>query len=221
MLHQIEVERKKMSGKGGGTDPSSQSAESVVGARIREIRTSQGLTLKQLAEKSHLNINTLSLVEKGKTSPSVGTLQQLARALGVTINTFFETPVSSKRILFTRHDQRPESTCCNAVIHNLGKDIQNPSIEPFVIRMEGHAGSGGRSIVHTGHELAYCLSGKIRYVIQEADYLLMPGDSLLFEAHLPHRWENPEDGEAEMILVIAPSDRQDEPAGRHFTHTKE
>jgi transcriptional regulator with XRE-family HTH domain/quercetin dioxygenase-like cupin family protein len=187
-----------------------------VGARIHDIRTRQGWTLKKLAERSKLNINTLSMVEKGKTSPSVGTLQQLARALGVPINTFFESDVSIKHIIFTVHDHRPKFACCHAVIHNLGKDLKNASIGPFMITMEPDAGSGGRTIVHTGFEFAYCLSGKILYVIEEGEYPMSPGDSIVFEAHMPHRWENIHKGASQMILVVAPSDHLDEPGGRHF-----
>jgi transcriptional regulator with XRE-family HTH domain len=191
-------------------------AEALVGAKLREIRTSQGLTLKKLAEHSKLNINTLSMVEKGKTSPSVGTLQQLARALNIPITAFFESDVTTQHIIFTAHDHRPESTCCHAVIQNLGKDIRNASIEPFVITMDIDAGSGGRTIVHTGLEFAYCLSGKVQYIIEENLYPMVPGDSITFEAHIPHRWENIHNGASEMLLVISPADHNDDPGGRHF-----
>jgi transcriptional regulator with XRE-family HTH domain len=209
---------KTGSAAGEGKPRASQlSAEALVGARIHEIRTHQGLTLKKLAEQSKLNINTLSMVEKGKTSPSVGTLQQLSRALEVPINAFFDSNVTSKRLIFTAHDHRPATTCCNAVIQNLGKDLKNNAIEPYVISMEKNAGSGGRMIVHTGLEFAYCLSGKIQYIIGEQEYPMVPGDSIVFEAHIPHRWENIHNGESHIILVISPSDHHDEPGGRHFT----
>ncbi len=216
------IQAKKSGGSGSGAGETKSrarplSAEVLVGARIREIRTHHGLTLKKLAELSKLNINTLSMVEKGKTSPSVGTLQQLSRALEVPINAFFESNETSKKIIVTPHDRRPATTCCNAVIQNLGKDLKNNAIEPYVISMEKDAGSGGRMIVHTGLEFAYCLSGNIQYIIGEQEYPMAPGDSIVFEAHIPHRWENIHSGDSHMILVISPSDHQDEPGGRHFS----
>jgi transcriptional regulator with XRE-family HTH domain len=207
------VPRKRVLQSRGG------STESMVGIKIKEIRTHQALTLKKLAEHSKLNINTLSMIEKGKTSPSVGTLQQLARALEVPINAFFESDSVSRKIIFTSRDKRPVTICCNAAIHNLGKDLKNNSIEPFIIKMEKNAGSGGRAIVHTGLEFAYCLTGKIQYIIEEDEYPMLPGDSIVFEAYMPHRWENIHDDESQIILVISPSDRHDEPGGRHF-HAK-
>ena len=63
-------------------------AEVLVGRKLRELRNRKGLSLRALADRSGLNVNTLSLVENGKSSPSVSTLQQLALALEVPIATF-------------------------------------------------------------------------------------------------------------------------------------
>ena len=57
-----------------------------VGQRLRVLRTEHGHSLRRLADLSGLNVNTLSLIENGRTSPSVSTLQQLARALQVPIS---------------------------------------------------------------------------------------------------------------------------------------
>lgn len=187
-----------------------------VGLRLNEIRTQQGWTLKSLAEHSKLNINTLSMIEKGKTIPSVGTLQRLARVLNVPITTLFESDTKPEQIIFTAHDHRPETTCCEALIQNLGKNLQSNGIEPFVVNMPSHAGSGGRSIIHSGFEFAYCLSGKVLYHIQEVEYPLEAGDSLVFAAKLPHRWENILEGESQMILVLTPGDELQSQGKVHF-----
>ncbi len=65
------------------------------------------------------------------------------------------------------------------------------AVEPFVVTLDPQADSGSLEIVHTGYEFIYCLEGQIEYTIGKENYLLEPGDSLLFEAHLPHCWQNP------------------------------
>ena len=47
-------------------------------------------------------------------------------------------------------------------------------------------------------------------------YVLNPGDSLLFESHLPHCWRNNETQQAQAILVLYPTDEHDHPTERHF-----
>jgi transcriptional regulator with XRE-family HTH domain len=192
------------------------SEEEQFGERIRTIRTRKGFTQKQLADKSKLNINTLSMVEKGKTSPSIGTLQRLARALDVPIAEFFDSSESLNKIVFTSLHTRPETTCCHALIQNLAKGINNSTIEPFVITMEKDAGSGGRSLVHSGFEFAYCLSGEILYLIGEMEYPMSAGDSIVFPAQLPHRWENTYKGESQMIIVFTPLSQSPEQSKTHF-----
>lgn len=190
--------------------------EELVGEKIREIRNQRGWTLKKLADQSKLNINTLSMVEKGKTSPSIGTLQRLARALDVPITSFFDSSDLSKQIVFTAHNNRPEATCCHALIQNLGKDLKDNTIEPFIITMEKDAGSGGRTLVHTGFEFAYCLSGEILYLIEEMEYPMSAGDSVVFPAQLPHRWENTYKGESQMIIVFTPVSQTPGQSKTHF-----
>ncbi len=74
-----------------------------------------------------------------------------------------------------------------------------------------HNGSGADTIVHTGYEFVYCLQGRITYTVDGQQYMLTPGDSLLLESHLPHRWQNEEDTPAQMLLVLAPTDDRDRP----------
>ncbi len=193
------------------------SAEVLVGQRLRELRTSRGYSLRALAERSGLNVNTLSLVENGKSSPSVSTLQQLALALDVPISTFFESEPLEQRVVFTPFDQRPLATFGSTRMQNLGQDFAGSAVQPFVVSLGPGMGSGEQMIVHTGHELVYCLSGTIRYQIEQEEYFLKPGDSLLFEAHLPHCWENPGEADAQILLILYPADEREEPGGRHFS----
>jgi transcriptional regulator with XRE-family HTH domain len=188
----------------------------IVGRKLRSLRNRQGLSLRELSELSGLNINTLSLVENGKSSPSVGTLQQLALALNVPLATFFESEPVEKRVVFTSADQRPQTAFINTRMQNLAQNLAGRAIEPFVVSLKPGAGSGNRMIVHTGHEFVFCLAGSLDYQIEEENYPLKPGDSLVFESHLPHRWQNNGQDTTEILLILYPSDDREEPGGRHF-----
>lgn len=191
--------------------------ELLVGRKIREIRNQRCLSLRALADRSGLNINTLSLIENGKSSPSVGTLQQLALALDVPITVFFALEPVSKRVVFTRCDQRPMAAIGKTQMQNLGQDLNGNAVQPFVVELLPGAGSGEQTIVHTGHEFVYCLTGTVLYHIGEDEFTLKEGDSLVFESHLPHCWKNTSQQAAKIILVLYPADERDKPASRHFS----
>jgi transcriptional regulator with XRE-family HTH domain len=201
------------------SDPESPTAFSQdysVGIRLRELRLGRCLPLKSLAKLSGLSINTLSLIENNRTSPSVSTLQQLAKALEIPISAFFEVELTPKQVVYTSRYKRGDGQAENIRLENLGKGLARNAVQPFVVTLEPGAGSGEQMIVHTGHEFVFVLRGRIMYVIDEKPYLLDQSDSLVFESHLPHRWKNVSESESQIILVLYPADEHDEPGGRHF-----
>jgi transcriptional regulator with XRE-family HTH domain len=188
-----------------------------VGRCLRELREERTLSIRALAEKSGLNVNTLSLIENGKSSPSVSTLQQIAVALEVPVAAFFETGVPKSSLAHTKASDRPRAAFAHGILEDLGAGLSgHAAVEPFVVTLEPNAGSGGYPIVHTGYEFIFCLDGRIAYTIEDRTYLLEPGDSLLFESRLPHRWQNVDETPSRALLVLCPSDERDRPTEQHF-----
>ena len=62
-----------------------------VGGRLREQRSGEKLTLKQLANRTGLSVSLISQIELGKSAASMSTLHKLSTALGVKMTFFFET----------------------------------------------------------------------------------------------------------------------------------
>jgi transcriptional regulator with XRE-family HTH domain len=190
--------------------------ETSVGGRLRELRKERGLSMRALAERSGLNVNTFGLIENGKTSPSVSTLQQIAAALEVPITAFFENHVPKSSIAHLTARHRPRLAFAHGTLEDLGAGLSSRAVEPFVVTLEPHAGSGDTPIVHTGFEFVFCLQGRLTYRVEDQSYVLEPGDSLLFESYLPHQWKNDEAQPAQAILVLYPTDAHDRPTERHF-----
>jgi transcriptional regulator with XRE-family HTH domain/predicted Fe-Mo cluster-binding NifX family protein len=193
------------------------SAEMLVARQLRMIRNQRGLSLRVLAELSGLNINTLSLIENGKSSPSVSTLQQLAIALGVPISSFFAAEPVEKQVVYTPAAERPQADFGSTQMENLARNLAGNSIQPFIVTLKPGMGSGDRLIVHTGHEFVYCLEGSLRYQIGNEEFLLHAGDSLVFEAHLSHCWENTGEEPSRFLLILCPADERDEAGSRHVS----
>lgn len=198
------------------TDNLNNDTDIDVGRRLREIRMSKGLSIRALAEASKLNVNTLSLIENGHSSPSVSTLQVIAQTLQVPISAFFETDHGNKKVVYQRAGNRPHATFTHGLMEDLGAGMSRFGAEPLIITLKPKADSGKTPIVHTGREFVYCLTGKITYFVEETGYQLTPGDSLMFEAYLPHRWRNEEESESKLLLVLCPLDERDQPSERHF-----
>jgi len=94
-----------------------------IGRCLRELRARRNLSIRTLAEQSGLNVNTLSLIENSRTSPSVSTLQQLASALGVPITAFFKTDTPKNNISYQKVGQRLRAAFAHGTLEDLGAGL--------------------------------------------------------------------------------------------------
>jgi transcriptional regulator with XRE-family HTH domain len=189
-----------------------------IGPRIRQLRTDRGLALRNLAESSGLSINTISLVERNKISPSVSTLQRIAAALDVPITSFFEEETDPQSIIFSAADQRRAIAIPAGQMEKLATGLPHQCIEPLLLNLDPGATSGSAPIIHSGHELIYCIKGTLFYEIAGERYELQAGDSLLFEARMPHRWGNNGSTQASLLMIFARPDGTDGILQRHLHH---
>ena len=74
-------------------------------------------------------------------------------------------------------------------------------------------------MLHTGHEFIFCMRGNIDFEVDEQHYQLQQGDSLLFTAQLVHRWRNPGQTVANIIIVISGFEESERPVEFHMAST--
>jgi transcriptional regulator with XRE-family HTH domain len=188
-----------------------------LGERLRQLRSERNISQRDLAHLAGLSPNSISLIERDETSPSVATLQSLATALNIRMSYFFEEETPSS-VLHIKPGARPRIDSEGVVIQGMGRNLPFQQLEPFVVSLEPHVECcGERQVVHAGHEFVYCLQGKIEYLVDGERYLIETGDILIFEATLPHLWRNPFDEKAEFILILQAPDTSREPVQRHFS----
>lgn len=187
-----------------------------VGQRLREIRMENELSIRDLAKISGLNVNTLSMIENGKNSPSLETLQLLSFALETPITDFFESNEPPQKIAHCKSGERSVVQFNHGSLEDLSDGMPRRGAETFLVIHNPHSHSGETPIVHTGREVVYCLEGTLSYTVDQQEFLLEPGDSLVFEAYLPHSWHNPNPVPTRSLLVLCPYDENDQPTEQHF-----
>jgi len=187
-----------------------------VGARLRELREARSISMRGLATKSGLSANALSMIERGKTSPSVSTLYKLADALGVSITEFFGPPAEKTNAILVKADQRTRVPFARGVWEGLGGEKFEGRVEPFVLTLESGASSGPHTMIHSGHEFVFCLRGQLEYLVEKHVYQLEAGDSLLFAAQLTHRWRNPGNTVTNALIILSGYSEGEQPHAMHW-----
>ena len=183
---------------------------------MRRLREQRGLSLRALAAMCSVSPNTISLVERGLSSPSVDTLYGLATGLGVPITAFFETQEPPARLILTRSQERTRTRLPGMTIEHLGSGLPNQALASFLITLQPGVGCDAEPITHPGEEWVYCLEGIVEYKVEGERYRLEPGDSLLFEAFLPHCARNPGISQTSIILIIHAEEAYDLAVEQHM-----
>jgi quercetin dioxygenase-like cupin family protein len=155
---------------------------------------------------SGLSFNTLSLIENGKNSPSVSTLQRLAGALHVPVAAFFDAHEARNAVVVQKKDRRTKGALRNGTLEDLCAGSTMRRGQVLLVALEPGADSGETPIVHPGHDIVYCLEGQLTYIVEGRSYELSAGDSLVFEGAIPHRWMNESHRLARSLLIMCPPD---------------
>ena len=166
-----------------------------VGRKIRYLRKSHQLTIKQLAVGCDLSPNAISLLERGQVAPTVATLCKIAAALGASPGSFFQD-ICPNEVVYTRaEDRHPEQTADQAIralTCTLGSVL-----DPANLAEDEELAAGTYS-----SEYVLCLNGQIEYEANGHCYRLKPGDSLAFNGNVWHCWRNRGAGTAVAVMVI-------------------
>ena len=173
-----------------------------LGSRIRATRKAQNLTLKELEAKSGFSATHISEIERGKTSPTIGALVRIARALEKDASFFLEEePLHD--VAFVRRDERtplPED------MSSMSGEVLTPGIpggrlNAYMLHLEpGEVRDRGFG-AHPGEEGVYVLSGSVEYLVGEETYTLGRGDAIHYPSDRPHGFKNV-GTEAAAILVV-------------------
>jgi transcriptional regulator with XRE-family HTH domain len=173
------------------TAPAPSGLAAKIGAALRRIRASQGLTLADVADRAHVSQAMLSRVETGAVSPSLETLAALAAALGADLSSVvrgLDSKPSDAQLV--RKGEGLEvvrrGTKRGHTYHLLAADRgPQKSFEPFLVTLTDKS-EIFPDFEHPGTEMIHMLTGSLRYRHGSESYLLKPGDTLTFSGEVPH-----------------------------------
>ncbi|UXU74108.1 MULTISPECIES: cupin domain-containing protein [unclassified Paracoccus (in: a-proteobacteria)] len=184
-----------------------------VGARLKELRTAAGMSQRQLAEASGVPHGQISMIETGRSSPSVASLRKILGGMGITMAEFFEPDASQSpqpfftptelRDLTSRLYSTAQDTMGRITLRQVG-DARLHNLQILHERYEPGADTGETMLAHHGSEGGIVIAGEIELTVGEHCRLLKAGDSYLFASNQPHRFRNLSDREAIVVSACTP-----------------
>jgi XRE family transcriptional regulator, regulator of sulfur utilization len=178
----------------------------AVGVRVRALREAMGFSLRDLAERCGVSAPMLSQVERGETSPTLAVATRIAAGLDLTLSQLLRLD-EGEHVVVSRAGERRRSSRGGHQFEELTPPLpgQRADVSLHTLKAGATTGGPGDPPMHEpgSRETAVVLTGALALVVDGTRHELHAGDSVTFDADLPHHFENDSDEPARFMAVIA------------------
>jgi transcriptional regulator with XRE-family HTH domain len=172
-----------------------------IGPRLKALRTARGLSQRKLAAQANVSNATISLIEHGRTDPSMGLLKRVLDCLDVSFAEFFASDsMVGEKYFYGRHELSEISSGPISYLQ-VGSDLSNSQLQILYERYRPGADTGQSMLSHDAEEGGIVLSGRLEVTVGSSVQTLSAGDAYRFNSRLPHRFRNT--GSEDCVIVSA------------------
>jgi transcriptional regulator with XRE-family HTH domain len=175
----------------------------AVGANLRRLRTRRGLSLERLAQRSGVSRAMLSQIELAQSTPTIGILWKIARALGVTFSALITAGTQPVPVVLRKGHAKVLTSQDGSFVSRALFPVDEPRRVEFY-ELQLAAGRHEEAAPHPPgtRENLVVQRGRVSITVDGVTHELATGDAILFQADVPHRYDNPGEIPAVMYLVM-------------------
>ena len=180
----------------------------VVGANLRRIRTTQGLSLERLARASGVSRAMLGQIELGQSTPTINTIWKIARALGCQFSVLITNqPAGETKVLRAADAKILTSRDGKFSSRGLFPSDQSRQVEFYELRLAPLSSECAEPHPPGTVENLVVTSGSLEMVVGDIHHMLVAGDAIQFEADVRHEYRNADSAETVIYLVMTYKER--------------
>ncbi len=175
-----------------------------VGKQLHAVRTSFGLSQRELAKRAGVTNGMISLIEQDRVSPSVGSLQKILSAFPMTMAEFFTRDIQQHEDLVFKAVDLPDVGTGDVQFRLVAATRKNRSMSILSETYAPGADTGEDFLTHSGEEGGVVVEGRIELTVGGKKTMLELGDAYYFDSRIPHRFRNPDDTPARLVSANSP-----------------
>ncbi|MCR6654033.1 MAG: helix-turn-helix domain-containing protein [Cellvibrionaceae bacterium] len=173
------------------------------GRRLRQLRLELGLSQRELSRRAGMTNANLSMIEQGRVSPSLQTLERILRAIPISLEDFFRADAAISPSVFAAAEQIR---------------ITQPGVELFVATASGFEGQPTvvRGLLKPSASISdspafpknswlsgVVAQGYLTLVLEETKWTLGAGDAFQFHRNRSFHLENQHNQDLHLTLVVS------------------
>ena len=165
----------------------SPQSQNKVGERLRSVRNKFGYSQRQLAKLSGVSNASISLIEKDKINPSLGTLIKLISVFKMSMVDFWQIESSSREQIFFRFNELEKIASNHVTFWQVNPSAKNTLVFQYE-KYDVGADTGESKVSVDCEMVGIVIEGRIEINVGEDSKALGPGDAYRFNGRLPHRF---------------------------------
>ncbi|MDR0320184.1 MAG: XRE family transcriptional regulator [Treponema sp.] len=174
-----------------------------IGLRLSALRSIAEMTAEVFCEKVGVTTEVLAAYEKGELDFSFSFLYNAARILGVDVVDLMsgDSPHLSDWCIVRNGEGYAIDRRAAYKYNHLAFTFRKKKAEPFLVTVEP---KGDKPVqhAHDGQEFNWLVSGRMCFFIADKEYVLEPGDSVYFNASIPHAMQALDNSPAQFLAVV-------------------
>jgi len=180
------------------------------GEKLREIREKKGMTLREVADLAGVSESLISQIERNRVSPAMDTLLTLVEVLDIDIEYLFRDWKRSRPLAYVPLEKREVFEADHTIYERLASipGGEGEGIEGYFLRIPPYGEKKSDPAGHKGKELGIIVHGTGEFLLGETVYHLKEGDSIAFEAGVPHVLRNTSERALEAYWILTPPRRK-------------
>lgn len=175
-----------------------------IGFKLRDLRKTKKMSLKQLAQRTGCSASYLSMVENEKIDPGLSRLKKIVAGLDITIVDLFQDQHNSKVVMHKHERIQAEFRGSKTKIEILIPQIPEKQMDAR-LAIISPGGSSEGDYHHPGEEFGLVLKGNLELTVGGITYQLKKDDSFFFPSTMNHRFSNPGDEDTIVVWVNHPA----------------
>ena len=161
-----------------------------VGKQLRAVRTAFGMSQRELAKRAGVTNGMVSLIEQGRVSPSIGSLQKVLSAFPLTMAEFFTRDMEGVEDVVFRAGDLPNVGTKDIQYRLVAASKSDRKMSILHETYEPDTDTGEDLLTHSGEEGGVVVEGELELTVAGNTWVLGPGDAYYFDSRLPHRFRN-------------------------------
>jgi len=182
------------------------SVEIDIGTKIKKLRLARGLRQEDVARMTDLSLSMISQVENNRVSPSIATLKKIAQSLGKKTSFFLEEEEDTAQpcVVLKKSSRKFWHLSPKIEFYLLTPNLNKEKKIELMWNVIKVRGAMDAPYVHEGEECGVVIQGRLEFTIGNQTCLLEEGDSIYFDASIPHRWRNAGSEDVHVVWAVTP-----------------